>query len=338
MKVLWLRPTVGTHTSTRRERIKEGMASKDVNVDIIDSSGSDAFSAVKTALTGNYDLIVGTVRMGVYLGYPLAKLLSIPFVAEITEPIERYEENFSPITYRLLKWYEWNILERADARFFVESNVLQKAENRGLEGHLTRNSVWFEKFADPDSQFIDKARASLQDLEVDFDAPIAIYIGRLSKRQHIPQILEAAQSSPSWEFIFLGEKGQVESVKNHSEKYENIHYAGVVPHEEIPGYLHFADVGFSLSPGERPLKFLEYAAAGLTVLGKPGRRENLFTKEQVHFIDPSSDTIIETLKTLHKHPEKIPATGPALQNYAKNHTWDEIADEYYNTFRELLSE
>jgi len=124
LRVLWLRPTVGTHISTRRERIREGLVDRNVSVDIVDASGTDAISAVRTALTGDYDIVVGTVRVGVYYGYVLSQLDGIPFVAEVTEPIERIKDECPRPFFKFLKQFEWMVLKRADACFFVEEEVL----------------------------------------------------------------------------------------------------------------------------------------------------------------------------------------------------------------------
>ncbi len=337
IRVLWLRPTVGTQISTRRERIREGLIDRGISVDIVNASGTDGLEAVWTALTSEYDIIVGTVRVGVYYGYLLSRLERVPFVAEVTEPIDRVEDDLPRPLFRFFRWYEWLLLERADARFFVEADVLERARLRGLDGHLARNSVWYEKFADPDSTVVEKARERLESMELDFDSPLAIYIGGFTKQQHIPDILEATTECPEWEFLFLGEDGKhVDAVRQAAEARENVYYPGVVPHEDIPGYLSFGDVGFSLSPGERPLKLLEYGAAGLTVLSMAGRRQRIFSNKELHFIEPKSERIAEALATVRHEPGQITATGSALQEYARANSWDRIAEQYYDVFNKLL--
>ncbi|TKR25242.1 glycosyltransferase [Natronomonas salsuginis] len=337
IRVLWLRPTVGTHISTRRERIKEGLTDRGVTVDIVDTSGTEAIGAIKQAFSEEYDLIAGTVRVGVYYGYLLARVKGVPFVAEVTEPIERVREDLPWPVFRFFKWYEWNVLERADARFFVEEDVLERVRRRGMDGHLARNSVWYEKFADPDPTVVTSARDHLEAIGVDFDSPVAIYLGGFTRQQHIPEILDAIPKCPEWDFLFLGEDGQhAGAVEEAAETHENAYFGGVVPHDEVPGYLSVGDVGFSLSLGERPLKLLEYGAAGLTVLGIPGRRQRIFSDDQVHFIEPTPDRIAETLEKIRLDPEAVPATGSALQTYAKHNSWDDIAQLYYDVFCESI--
>lgn len=339
LRVLWLRPTVGTHISTRRERIREGLVERDISVDIVDASGMDAVRAIRTALTNKYDIIVGTVRVGVYYGYLLSQVKGVPFVAEVTEPIKRIKDDIPRPFFEFLKRFEWKVLKRAKACFFVEAEVLNHAQSRGIDGYLARNSVWYEKFADPDATVIEAAKKQLESRGVDFDAPSAIYVGGFTKQQHIPEILGAIDKCPEWEFLFLGEDGKhANAVAETAENMENAYFLGSVPHEEVPGYLSFADVGFSLSSGERPLKLLEYGAAGLTVLGIPGRRQNILSDHEVCYINPTSEQIAETLKTLHTTPDQIPATGSALQEYAKNNSWDDIAEMYSNVFRDLANQ
>jgi glycosyltransferase involved in cell wall biosynthesis len=338
LRVLWLRPTVGTHISTRRERIREGLAERDISVDIVDTSGTDIINAVQIGLKKKYDIIVGTVRVGLYYGYLLSRLKGVPFIAEVTEPINRIKNDIPRPFFASLKRFEWEILTRADARFFVEAEVLNRAQSRGIEGNLARNSVWYEKFADPNSRVVEAARKQLELRGVDFDSPSAIYVGGFTRQQHIPEILGAVPECPKWEFLFLGEDGKhADAVIEAAKNMENAYFLGSVPHEKVPGYLSFADVGFSLSSGERPLKLLEYGAAGLTVLGIPGRRQNILSDDEVCYISPTSERIAEILNTLHTAPDQIPATGPALQEYAEKNSWDDIAEMYCNVFRDLVN-
>ncbi len=173
---------------------------------------------------------------------------------------------------------------------------------------------------------------------LNFDAPLAVYIGAFTKQQHILEILAAVPKCPEWEFLFLGEEGQhANAVTEVAKTHENVYFPGVVPHEEIPGYLSFSDVGFSLSKGERPLKLLEYGAAGLTVLGMPGRRERIFSADEVHFIEPTTPNIVNALNMIQQDPDQVPATGSALQEYAKENSWKKISERYYNVFQDLTS-
>lgn len=336
MKILWLRPTVGTHISTRRERIKEGLSDRGVEVNIVDASGMDATNAIKSALSTDYDIIVGTVRVGVYYGHLLARLKRIPFVAEVTEPIQRVNDLPEPI-YRFFSWYEFQVLKRADACFYVEENVLETARQRGIDGILAKNSVWYEQFANPDPEIVEQARKRLEEMGINLSAPLAVYIGGFTKYQHILEILEATKDCSEWEFLFLGEGGEhATAVETAASSQANVHYPGAVPHTEVPGYLSFADVGFSLSKGERPLKLLEYGAAGLPVLGIPGKRQREFSENEVHYIEPIPEAIANALKTLRLKPEHITADGTALQAKAKENSWDIIAEKYYTAFCKII--
>ena len=72
MKILWLRPSKGENISVRRERIAEELRRRGYEIDIRDASGLDAPGAIWQAIRGDYDVIAGNVRVGLYLGYPLA--------------------------------------------------------------------------------------------------------------------------------------------------------------------------------------------------------------------------------------------------------------------------
>jgi hypothetical protein len=182
--------------SVRRERIAEELRERGYEIDICDASGLDSLGAIKQALTGGYDIIAGNVRVGLYLGYPLARILRKPFLGDVSDPLSDIDYLPNPL-FRFFEWYEWHVLKRADATVFVYESSLEEALKRGIEDSVKLpNAVNYEQFAEPDSETVERARKILQDDGVDLEKPLAIYLGIFSSRYCTEEILATADHAP----------------------------------------------------------------------------------------------------------------------------------------------
>lgn len=114
----------------RRELIAEESRERGYEIDIRDTSGRDAFGAVKQAIITDYDIIVGNVRVALYLGYPLARILRTPFLGDVSDPLSDIDD-LHGLFFRFFEWYEWQTLKRADASVFVYESSYQEAFERG---------------------------------------------------------------------------------------------------------------------------------------------------------------------------------------------------------------
>lgn len=337
MRVLWLRPSKGDEISVRRQRIAEHLEEKGIKADIVDVSGSDVFYAVKTALTGDYDVILGNVRMGLYVGYPLARALGTPFVADVSDPISDISDLPGPL-FRFFEWYEWAVLARADARMFTYRETLEEARRRGIDGIQVPNAVDFERFAYPEADAVEESASILDAEGVDRERPIAMYIGGFSEEYHIVDIIDAARTTPDWEFVFVGLGEQEELVKQVASELDNVSYPGAFEYRLIPGFLAHAMVGFCFKDAEQPLKINEYGAAGLVAIAQAGELSERFTDEEVCFVDPTGDRIHDALTTLAADRDLARRFGDRLQARAEEVSWGEIAAQYYEVLHEITGE
>jgi glycosyltransferase involved in cell wall biosynthesis len=303
-------------------------------VDIQDASGLDAPRAIKRALTGNYDVIAGNVRMGLYLGYPLARILRTPFVGSVSDPLSDIDDLPSPL-FRLLAWYEWQILAHAEGCSFTYESSYREALDRGIDtARRLPNAVDYELFANPSEASIADARDVLEAEGVDPDAPIAIYIGLLAEHYHITDILEAAAETPEWQFLFVGEGDLENEVESAARTHENVYYPGAFAYELMPGFLHFADAGFCFKDAEQPLKLKEYGAAGLPTIVQPGTLQSFYSEKELVFVEPTGTTIAETLENL--SPETRDRYGETLQARVEQSSWEEIAEGFGELFDDTL--
>mgnify|MGYP002338717694 CR=1 FL=1 len=339
MNVLWLRPSNrwdGENVSSRRERIAEHLQEMGVEVNLMDTSGLDSLSVLKEAITGDYDIIVGTVRVGVPVGYFLSKILRKPFIASVSDPLDSQDYLSSP-AYKLVCFVEWQILKRADAVFFVESTSYENALEHDIEGTIARNSANYEMFANPDEEVIQKAEDILTGKDVDIDKNIAIYIGSLTENGHFDEIVEAAKITPSCDFVFVGEDWGA-NIRELIDGVDNAYFLGSYEHDLMPGFLYHSSAAFCLVNTEMSLKINEYGAAGLPTLGYPGKQKKVFSDDELIYVNPSPETIFEKLKRIKSDDDYSRKYSENLRSHAKKHQWADVAQKYYEKMDALVNE
>jgi glycosyltransferase involved in cell wall biosynthesis len=333
MRVLWLRPSTGEHVSLRRERIASHLSEMGVEVELRDASGIDALGAIKMGLTGEYDAVLGNVRIGLYLGYPLARLRGLPLIGDVSDHISDIEHLPGPL-YWLFSRYEWFVLERADACFVTESRTYEEGKRRGMDPIYARNSVDYDTFADPAESTVAEARRLLTEHGVDLDAPIAIYIGSMVPEYSLTEVGAAAELTPEWEFVFLGEERGSNITEIVSGR-ENAHYLGAFDYDLMPGFVSLASCGLCLVDKEQPLKVMEYGAAGVPTLAEDGKLRRNFDEDELLFIDTAPESIAEALESLSEDPEFANELGERLQQTAREQSWEAIAERYYEQLQQL---
>ncbi|MCX2818613.1 glycosyltransferase [Haladaptatus sp. F3-133] len=317
----------------RRERIAEHLRDMGIEVTLMDTTGVDVFPVIKEALTGDYDVIAGTVRLGVPIGYTLSRVLRKPFIGSVSDLLESQDYLSVPV-YRLMCFVEWWVLKRADAVFFAHPKSYEDALKRGIEGSLVRNSVNYDAFADPDDEVLEEAYDILTDSGVDTEKEIAIYIGSLIENGYFGEIVEAAKQTPDWEFVFVGTELDVDMSQLVSGV-ENAHFLGEYDHELMPGFLHHSSAAFCLVDNEVPLKITEYGAAGLPTLGYPGKLKSVFSEDELIYVEPEPEKISEELQRLSSDPEYAQKYAENLRDYARENRWEDVANEYYESMQKL---
>lgn len=335
--VLWLRPTRGKNISVRRERIANHLEARGVLVDIQDVSGMDAVGAVKRAITGDYDAIFGNVRMGLYVGYPVARVLGIPFVGTVSDPISDID-SLPWLLFVLLRRYEWFALARADARTFTYQSTYEEAKRRGIDGRKLPNAVDYDVFSDPDLSAVKQSGDILDTAGVDTSKPIAIYVGGLTEETYyISIILAAAQNTPGWEFVFIGEGEAEDDVAAAAEAQENVYYPGSFEHDLMPGFMAHATAGFCFKDAEQPLKVMEYGAAGVVTIAQPGELQKRLDEDEAVFIEPDPTEISRTLTDLEANEARRETLVGNLRKRARTVSWRAVADEFYELLVEVMS-
>lgn len=332
MRVLWLRPAGKAHTSHRRERVAERLRPRGFDVVLRDATVRNLGRSAREVRAGEYDVLVGTVRLGLYAGYPIARLGRVPFVADVADSLAALRRRL-PRLYPVLSAYEYRVLRWADARVFVPEAYRYVEDDLGdRPAAVAPNGVDFETFADPDPAICERAASLLSAHGVDVDDRVAVYVGSFSGTQAIPPILDAAPLAPDWQFLLLGDGSETPAVERAAAAHANVAYPGTVPYELVPGVLAHADAAFCLTRTERPLKVSEYGAAGLPTLGRRGQLDREFDDDELLFVEPTPPAIADALGRLAADPELAAAHGEALRANAERHSWDDVADTYAEVF------
>jgi glycosyltransferase involved in cell wall biosynthesis len=99
--------------------------------------------------------------------------------------------------------------------------------------------------------------------------PIIGYFGTISERIDLELISQLCRSFPRASVVMIG---PVHFQNVTMPQHDNLHYLGLKPHDNIPGYAQAFDIGlipFQLTPATlqlHPVKTLEYLAAGVPVV------------------------------------------------------------------------
>ena len=123
----------------------------------------------------------------------------------------------------------------------------------------------------------------------------AVYAGAIDNRFDVALLLELARARPDVEFVLIGSGTAVVEIA--ASRLANVHLFGTRPYADLPGYLQHASVGllpFNAHPanaGRSPMKYYEYAAAGLPIAAsltpELARRHEPF----IRFFDPQDPTM-----------------------------------------------
>jgi glycosyltransferase involved in cell wall biosynthesis len=114
-----------------------------------------------------------------------------------------------------------------------------------------------------------------QELGIKPEDVLLVYSGRLGPEKNLPFLLRSfAGVAHAYEHVHLmmlgdgPERGNLEESMRNMQMNHRVHFTGMVPYSEIPGYLSIADAFITASVTEvHPLSVIEAMAAGLPALG-----------------------------------------------------------------------
>jgi len=316
MNILWLRPNKPEDISVGRHQIAKILKERGYAVEVWNATSSDFFHILRSSP----DVVVGTTRLGAFIGTWKKLVSGTPLVVDHIDPIDQLSRSKGAIMTSVVDRLERFSFCIADEVVVTYEEELDRVGHYNQHVVKTTLGVDYIGFNDPSTETLESANDVLRPA-VNEDSKILIYIGGLEPTYHIREVVESLDYLDGWELVILGdgsERGYVSSVADGSD---SIHYFGTVPYQDVPGYLHLSDVGISLLDDPHTLKVLEYGAAELPVVYLRGAAESAFG-DAVTYTSTDPADVATNVRVA------IDSSTVDLAETAKNHSWQSVADDY----------
>ncbi len=180
--------------------------------------------------------------------------------------IHRMADDFSGFTgaYKNMIYLQNEVIKKSDLVVVSAKNLLDKAYKYNKNVFYLPNGVDLDRFNK--NNFTEPSEYK------NINMPKVVYVGAMEDWFDYKLILDAADKLVDVAFIMIGNINV--KAKKLFSNYRNIFLLGKKPHEEIPNYLNYANVGIMpfidnrLTNSIHPLKLYEYFAAGLPVIAR----------------------------------------------------------------------
>lgn len=209
------------------------------------------------------------------------------------------------------------------------------------------NAIDVKRFAPKEKPSITKKQLGFS--EDDF---IIVFSGRINKDKGVSELIDALltlKNLPRIKLMILGstffgdankDDSFVSALKGKAQKIQNqIVFTGFIPYEEMPDYLHLADIAVLPSMWEEPfgLTIAEALAAGLPLIttrsgGIPEICEGVATiVDRENIVSNLSAAILD----LYQHPDKREKMAIAAFERAKLFDKEAYAENFFHALEEL---
>jgi len=218
---------------------------------------------------GRYD-VLHAVEEAAHLAAPFARLLGLPFIADVDSSIPD-QLRYSGFARRgLLPWLaerlEAHALRHATVNVTVCASLTDAVRARAPDVPVfqVEDPPLVDPMAPADPVAAARLRAELGLTE----GPVVLYSGNFEPYQGVDLLVDAAALVPEARFLFMGgEESDVEGLKARASAAgvaERCRFSGKRPPSELPAFLGLADVVVSpRSRGENtPFKIFTYLASG----------------------------------------------------------------------------
>lgn len=321
MNVLWLTPDKPEDISVGRQRIADHLTEHELDVTL---RGTTARTAARSfAERDRYDAVIGTTRAGALAGLAVSRGGGPPLIVDHVDPIRQFATSASRPLTAGVRLGENLSFRLSAATLFVYEEERARVERHASRAVKTDLGVEFDRFAEPDEETLERARAELSDY--DLNERVVVYVGGLEPIYDIERLLAAVDHLDDWSLVTVG-TGSLEATVRARHDGHSVVHLGTVPHETVPGYLHIADVGVSLVDDPHTLKVLEYGAAGLPVVQLDGRARDRFG-DRVTYCDGTPEGIAAAVRTA---ADNDPTP---LREFAARFDWVDVAE----TYREVIT-
>lgn len=324
MHILWYRPDKPDNVSVGRNRIATVLRQRGHRVDVHNATHSD----FRSVLCERPDVVVGTTRLGAFVGAWKRLIHGTPLVIDHIDPIDQLGREHNHVVIAGVAVGEALTFRLADHVIVVYERELPRVRRYADAVTRTRLGVDFDRFADPDEEVLGRAANRLNGV-VNPDAKLVTYVGGLEPEYNLKAAVEAMDYLDGWQLLVLGDGSDRDLIEQAAAKREDVVYLGTVPHEEMPGILAAADVGICLLDDPNTLKLLEYAAAGLPAVNLDGTARERFG-DLVEYCSLEPADVARAVRDA-----AADAPVEAFRSFAANYGWNTIATEYERVFQSV---
>ncbi|WP_088901297.1 glycosyltransferase [Halorubrum lacusprofundi] len=329
MRILWLIPNKPENISGGRARIARHLSDRGIDVDQRQTTLGTALRVLVTA--HRYDCIVGTTRAGAIVGLVASLVHDVPFVVDHVDPISQFEKTATRLLATPVRLLENAAFSVADHVLYVYPEEESRIQQRTGQLTETELGLEFEDFSSVSPRAVSDVRTSLEE-KAGKGQNIAIYVGGLEPLYNVESMLDGIELLDNWTLVVLGTGSLSPLVETASQTREDVVYLGTVPYEDVPAYLHAADVGLSLVDDQHTLKILEYGAAGLPIVQHTGVAEDRFG-ELVEYSLPEPNPLSESIRSAVERQNTR-----ELQSFVERFDWGTIADDYEQAIVSAMKE
>ncbi len=307
------------------------------------------FQAVYRMIVGRYD-VVHAVEEAAHLVAPVARLLRVPFVADVDSSIPD-QLRYSGFARRGPLLWCAEALERHALRHAAAVVTVCTSLTDGVRSRAPRVPVF--QIEDPPLTDPDRP-PSAEDIEglrrsLGLDhRPVVLYSGNFEPYQGVTLLVEAAAHVPGAQFVFMGgEAAEIEAMKARAVSVgagERCRFSGKRPPAELPAFL--ASAAILASPRSQgtntPFKIYTYLASGKPLVATDIPTHTQLLDERLAFlVEPTAEGLASGIRQALADPieaARRAARGQALieQQYSLARHREKVRAAY-EVVAELLS-
>jgi len=212
------------------------------------------------------------------------------------------------------------VMAKSDLIFTLTEYIAQKRQMYLDKIKVIGNGVDYELFSK--ALTVEERPCDIRNLP----HPIIGLIGNIRNWIDFRLLKDVCHAKPDWSFLIIGSVEPDAKQKLDAISETNLYILGKKPYEDLYKYYAFVDVGIipylqsEFIKASRPLKLLEFLAAGIPVVTVPVDYGNLTEKEGAIYIAKNSSEFVEKIeRALSKRDQ------PACQSIAIRNTWCEVA-------------
>ena len=170
-----------------------------------------------------------------------------------------------------------------------------------------------------------------------------IFAGRLSEEKGILDLLQIIPKlSENIHLIIAGSGPEEQKVKDIEKKYDNVHFLGYIPKNQLIKLIRGSDLLIqpSIMEGGISSTFLEsmYCKTPIIATSVGGNKEIILHMKNAYVVKPNSPSdIIQAIDFLFANPEKSQMLSENAFKIVSNYDWEHIGQKYTDIYQSLLS-